>query len=343
MWRHEDLSDLINPDSVIGLTSTVPVEIVLAAGLKPVDLNNIFITSPSADKLVNQAESAGFAHNICSWIKGIYATTLNRKITRVIAVTGGDCSNTIALGEILARRGVEVIHFDYPLDRSRGFLLSQMEKLMHTLNVSWPDVEKARSRLSSVREKLKELDRLTYEENVVTGLENHLFLVNSSDFNSDVDAYELKLDRFLEEAVSREPRAEKIRIGFLGVPPIFNGFYELIESLGARVVFNETQRQFSMPFENRQLVDQYLAYTYPYDILGRIDDIKRAAEERRLDGLIHYTQTFCFRQLYDIILRESLQTPILTLEGDRPGPLDSRTALRIETFVQILMDRKEGS
>lgn len=336
------MPDIAKPESVVGLTSTIPVEIVLAAGLKPVDLNNIFINSPSPEKLINQAESAGFAHNICSWIKGIYATTLNRNITRVIAVTGGDCSNTIALGEILSRRGVEVIHFDYPLDRNRDFLLSQMEKLMHTFNVSWPDVERVRTRLSSVREKLKELDRLTYEKNVVTGFENHLFLVSSSDFNSDVDAYEKELDRFLAETASRKPRTERIRIGFLGVPPIFSGFYDLIESFGARVVYNETQRQFSMPFADGELVDQYLIYTYPYDIQGRIDDIKRAVEERRLDGLIHYTQTFCFRQIYDIILRESLRIPMLTLEGDRTGPVDSRTTLRIETFVQILKDRETG-
>lgn len=336
------MSDIANLNSVVGLTSTIPVEIVLAAGLKPVDLNNVFINSPSPEKLINQAESAGFAHNICSWIKGIYSTTLNRNITRVIAVTGGDCSNTIALGEILARRGVEVIHFDYPLDRSGDFLQSQMEKLMRTFNVSWPDVERVRTRLSTVRKKLKELDLLTYEKNVVTGFENHLFLVSSSDFNSDVDAYEQELDRFLAEAALRKPRTEKIRIGFLGVPPIFSSFYELIESFGARVVYNETQRQFSMPFANGKLVEQYLAYTYPYDIQGRIDDIKRAIEERRLDGLIHYTQTFCYRQIYDIILRETLQIPMLTLEGDRPGPLDSRTGLRIETFVEILKDRKAG-
>ena len=56
--------------------------------------------------------------------------------------------------------------------------------------------------------------------------------------------------------------------------------------------------------------------------------------------MIHYTQTFCYRQIYDILLRKNLPVPILTLEGDRPGPLDSRTSLRIETFIQMLKDRK---
>ena len=119
-----------------------------------------------------------------------------------------------------------------------------------------------------------------------------------------------------------------------------DGLRETIESFGARVVFNEIQRQFSMPHEEDDIIDLYLKYTYPYEIEGRIEDIKSAIKERELDGLIHYTQTFCFRQIYDIILRESLSLPILTLEADRPGKLDSRTALRLETFVEMLRDEK---
>jgi benzoyl-CoA reductase/2-hydroxyglutaryl-CoA dehydratase subunit BcrC/BadD/HgdB len=126
------------------------------------------------------------------------------------------------------------------------------------------------------------------------------------------------------------------------VPPIFSGFYEFIESLGARVIFNEVQRQFSMPFGEEDLVEQYLLYTYPYSIEGRIRDIQRALAARELDGLIHYTQTFCYRQIYDILLRDALPIPILTLEGDRPGPLDGRSALRIETFVEMLREKREN-
>jgi len=171
---------------------------------------------------------------------------------------------------------------------------------------------------------------------VVTGLENHLFLVNSSDFGGDPDEFEKSLDQFLAGTVKRDPREGELRLGYLGVPPIFSRFYETIESFGARVIFNEVQRQFSMPFDHKDIVDQYLEYTYPYDINGRIRDIEKAVTERKLDGLIHYTQTFCYRQLYDIVFRESLPVPVLTLEGDRTGAIDSRTAFRIETFVEML-------
>ena len=331
-----------NNASIVGITSTIPVEIVYAAGLKPVDLNNLFITSEKPGKLIAQAESAGFSHNICAWIKGIYSTVINHEVKRVIAVTGGDCSNTIALAELLTRRGVRIIPFDYPQNRDRDVLMDQMERLRQSLSANWTDINRIKSRLDLIRAKLRELDRLTYQKNVVTGFENHLFLVSSSDFKSAPDLYESELDEFLLEVREREPKKNEIRLGYLGVPLIFDQFYEHIESLGARVVFNEIQRQFSMPYEDQDIVDQYLNYTYPYQIERRIEDIKKAIKERRLDGLIHYTQTFCFRQIYDIILRESLSLPILTIEGDRPGKIDSRTAIRLETFVEMLRDKRSG-
>jgi benzoyl-CoA reductase/2-hydroxyglutaryl-CoA dehydratase subunit BcrC/BadD/HgdB len=310
--------------------------------MKPVDLNNVFVGSDRPERLITQAESAGFAPNICAWIKGIYATVLNNDVKRVIAVTGGDCSNTMALSEVLTRRGVEIIPFDYPPDRDRDLLMSQMEKLRRALSATWSDIRAAKRRLDRIRRKLVELDRLTFEENVVSGYENHLFLVSSSDFKSNPDQFEQELDAFVRGAKQRQRKTEEIRLGFLGVPPIFRDLYDRIESLGGRVVFNEIQRQFSMPYADEDIVDQYLHYTYPYQMKGRIEDIEKACRERRLDGLIHYTQTFCFRQIYDIILKESLSVPILTLEGDRPGGIDSRTAIRIETFIEMLKDKEMG-
>jgi len=305
-----------------------------------VDLNNVFISSGKPERLLRQAESQGFPPNTCAWIKGIYSTVMNHEVKTVIAVTGGDCSNTLALSEVLMMRGVRVIPFHFPADRDRKFLEEQMRRLSSALSADWSDVLRTKQRLDAIRSRLIELDHLTYEQNVVTGSENHRFLVSSSDFATDPNAYEKDLLTFLEQAKTRTPRTGELRIGYVGVPPIFERFYEYIESQGARVVFNEVQRQFSMPYQEEDIVSQYLRYTYPYDMRGRIEDIQKAIEERSLDGLIHYTQTFCFRQIHDIILRERLRIPILTLEGDRPGVLDGRTMTRIETFLDMLRDRK---
>jgi benzoyl-CoA reductase/2-hydroxyglutaryl-CoA dehydratase subunit BcrC/BadD/HgdB len=216
-----------------------------------------------------------------------------------------------------------------------------MDRLRQRLAITWDDIEKTKSMLDKIRGKLKKLDRLSWQENVVTGAENHLLLVSSSDFNGDPEKFEKDLDQFLAMAEKRNPFTSKIRLGCLGVPPIFSRFHDFIESLGARVVFNEVQRQFSMPYELKDIVEQYLEYTYPYDINSRLRDIEQAVSERQLDGLIHYTQTFCYRQIYDIIIRKDLSVPVLTIEGDRPGQVDGRTSLRIETFVEMLKGGKK--
>ena len=103
---------------LVGITTTVPVEVILAAGLTPVDLNNRFITDPDPAGLVRRAEEAGLARTLCAWIKGIYAWCLEHpEVGTIIAVTQGDCSNTHALMELLSLAGRRVIPFDFPFGR----------------------------------------------------------------------------------------------------------------------------------------------------------------------------------------------------------------------------------
>ena len=327
---------------VIGITSTIPVEIVFASGNVPMDLNNVFITSPDPGHYIRRAERDGFPQNVCSWIKGIYGVVLEEGIERVIVVTGGDCSNSIALGELLSLKGVRIIPFIFPHRRDRDTLKMEMEYLMQNLGTDWEHVNREFKRMKVLREKLRTIDRLTFLDGRVSGFENHLFLVSSSDCMKDRRLFEKKVDEFIESVQKRDENRYSIRLGYIGVPPIFTDLYQFVESLGAQIVFNEIQRQFSMPYDCDNIVEQYLAYTYPYDIDGRIKDIREAIEQRAIDGIIHYTQSFCFRQIHDLILREKISTPILTIEGDRPGLLDSRTKLRIETFVEMLISRKDS-
>jgi benzoyl-CoA reductase/2-hydroxyglutaryl-CoA dehydratase subunit BcrC/BadD/HgdB len=325
------------PGAKIGLTTTIPVEVVLAAGLTPVDLNNVFIAAPEALAQVSQSEAAGFPRTLCAWIKGIYAALkAHPEIAAVVAACQGDCSNTQALGEILAAEGVEVIHFKFPYPRNREQLTWEIQALMTRLGATPEAVVQVQTRLATVRRQLARLDRLTWETGQVSGQENFLFLISSSDFTSDLDAYERRLTAFLREAEQRPLNNGRLRLGFAGIPPIFTDLWDFLEELGVAVVFHEFPRQFSMPYDTTDLVEQYLRYTYPYDIRGRLADLQEAVATRRLDGLVHYTQSFCFRQMFDQTIRDNLNVPILTIEGDRPTPLDSRTRMRLEAFVDVL-------
>ncbi len=328
--------DLGKTMNTIGFTTSIPVEIILAAGKIPVDLNNIFITSDLAGQWVDKAEEAGYPRNSCGWIKGLYTACLQTEPEAVIAVMQGDCSNTQALMETMQLRGITIFPFAYPYDRSADMLKHEIEKLMRIFDVSWAEVEKVRQDLLPVRQLCQELDRLSWQENRLTSWENHYYLVSSSDFNGDPQKYAEELKNFLAGVKKRKPFKQKVRLAYIGVPPIFTDLYQFIESLDARVVYNEIQRQFSMPFDCKNLVDQYQQYTYPYGAYARLEDIKEQIRLRQVDGIIHYTQTFCFRQIEDIIFREKLDLPILTMEGDKPGQVDARSKMRIEAFINML-------
>jgi len=320
----------------VGITTTIPVEVLFAAGATPVDLNNVFIARPDASELVQAAEHDGYPRSVCGWIKGIYATVLDEGIDTIVAVVEGDCSQTHAMVETLQMRGVRTIPFSFPYGRDADMLRLQIGRLISAFETTWDEAESWKRRLDAIRRKVREVDDLTWRTGKVTGFENHLYQISCSDFEGDPDAFEAKVDAFLAEAESRSEPECAISIGFVGIPPIYTDFHEVVESFGARIAFNEIQRQFAMPFETEDLVSQYLRYTYPYDIFGRIEDIKDEIERRRLDGLIHYTQSFCFRQIQDLILRRYIHIPILNIEGESPGALDARTRMRIESFVEML-------
>ncbi|KPJ56385.1 MAG: 2-hydroxyglutaryl-CoA dehydratase [Planctomycetes bacterium DG_58] len=321
----------------VGITTTVPIEVIYAAGLTPVDLNNRFIGSADPKSHTERAEADGIPRNVCGWIKGLYGVAMTSPdVETVVGVTQGDCSNTHALMELLERAGKRVIPFSYPYDADRELLKLQIEEFMDAFGVDAPAVARTKERLDRIRRKLVRLDELTWREHRLTGGENHLWLVSASDMNGDPDRFEVELDAFLTEAESREPRREPVLLGYAGVPAIFSNLYDFLESVGARVVFNEMQRQFAMLNLQRDVVEQYRTYTYPYRVWGRTRDIRGAVEERDIVGLIHYVQSFCYRQMQDVILREELEVPVLTLEGDLPGPLDARSQVRLESFVEML-------
>jgi len=322
----------------IGITTTVPIEVLIAAGYQPVDLNNVFITDPSPERLVNLAERAGFPLNCCSWIKGIYGVCMDYGIDTVLCVTTGDCSNTIMLMEVLKLRGLKVIPFAYPDKPDTQKMQYALQALAETLNTSLDAAEQVRAELQPCRHLALELDELTWKQGLVSGGENHLWLVSTSDFNQDHHQYYHQLKELLHQCQQRQPYpSDWLRLGYIGVPSVYgHDFYHYLETKGARVVFNEIQRQFAMPQPGNSLAEQYSNYTYPYSIYERLKDITTELSRRRVDGVIHYVQAFCHRGIGDIIFRHAIDLPVLTLEGNDDFFLTNHIKTRVEAFLDML-------
>jgi len=331
-----------NPKNVIGITTTVPSEVLLAAGFTPLDLNNIFINSPSPGQLVRNAERAGFPINTCAWIKGIYSVCLEHHINTVLCVTTGDCSNTSMLMEVLKLRGINTIPFAYPNCPSIYIMQSALSKLANNLGTTLEASENMRHLLSPCRAAACELDRITWEGNRISGAENHYWLVSSSDFNQNHMRYHTDIQSLIDTASQRQPySAGELRLAFIGVPPVYGkDLYQFIEQNGARVVYNEIQRQFAMPYGSGTLAEQYTDYTYPYGIEKRICDISHEIERRSIDGIIHYVQAFCHRAIGDIVFRSHFSVPIITIEGNTDFDLSQHLKTRLEAFLDILAQTK---
>ncbi len=322
----------------IGITTTVPIEVLLAAGYQPIDLNNVFITDPSPEHLVNIAERAGFPLNCCSWIKGIYGVCMDYGIDTVLCVTTGDCSNTIMLMEVLKLKGLKVIPFAYPDQPDTQRMQHCLQTLAEALSTTMEAAKRVRDELKPSRNLVLKLDQLTWEEGLVSGWENHLWLVSTSDFNQDHHKYYHQLQSLLADCHQRQPYPpDWLRLAYIGVPSVYGqDLYHYLESNRTRVVFNEIQRQFAMPKPGNSLAEQYSNYTYPYSIYDRLTDIRDELKRRQIDGVIHYVQAFCHRGIGDIIFRDALRLPILTLEGNDDFYLTHHIKTRIEAFLDML-------
>ncbi|MFC2047251.1 2-hydroxyacyl-CoA dehydratase family protein, partial [Chloroflexota bacterium] len=250
----------------IGITTTIPIEILLAAGYQPIDLNNVFITNPHPERLVNIAERAGFPLNCCSWIKGIYGVCMDYGIDTIFCVTTGDCSNTIMLMEVLKLKELKVIPFAYPDQPDTRRMQDTLQMLAEALGTNLKAASRVRDELKLGRRLALNLDQLTWQQGLVSGWENHLWLVSTSDFNQDYSKYCQELQKLLDDCHRRQTYpADWLRLAYIGVPPVYaRDLYHYIESNRARVVFNEVQRQFAMPESGNSLMEQYSNYTYPY-------------------------------------------------------------------------------
>lgn len=330
-------------------TTTIPVEVILASRYKPLDLNNIFVTAENPSALVEKAEFSGFAGSSCAWIKGLYSVLVssayNKDFDVFIAVTEGDCSNAKVLEQIVAAEtGIRTFIFNFPYFREIEKMRSEISRFAEFMGTDYASCVRTWKELSSLRRKLKIIDETSYLfPGSVTGEENHLFLVSSSDFCGDPVEYEKKVDDFIKDLENRKRFADPSRkkIAYLGVPPIVP-IHAFLEERNATVVYNEIQREFAMLGKYPTIEEQYTNYTYPYSASFRFEKAIHEIKKRNVDGIIHYVQSFCHRQLEDIILRRLLESKglnisLLTLEFDKPSnKIDARIATRIEAFLETI-------
>jgi hypothetical protein len=86
-------------------------------------------------------------------------------------------------------------------------LAREIEKLGRELSVEKVPLAEVEARIAGVREKLSEIDTMTWSERNVTGAENHRWLVGSSDMLGDMEGYGKAASEFILSA--RRGRASR--------------------------------------------------------------------------------------------------------------------------------------
>jgi predicted CoA-substrate-specific enzyme activase len=326
-------------DPRIGLFSTVPVEVLLAAGLRPLDVNNAFVGAAEPRALLDRAEAAGLPRTLCAWTRGLYAATLELGLSRILVVTEGDCSANRGMAELLRDRGISVIPFRYPLaNRTDAGVAAALEALCRVLGTTRAAAEAARVGLAPLRIALDRLDRLTWEEGRLPGAENHRWLVSSSDLGGgDAGAFLGAVEAAIATAEQTPSTSRGPRLGLFGVPPALTDLHAAVEAAGAQVVFNEVASDFAMLPNAGDLTEQYRRYAYPYGVEARTVRALAEADRRGIDAWLVYDQSFCHHNLEAPAVDRLLgDRPRLHLEGDAPGPVAGRDRIRLEAFVRTL-------
>ncbi len=304
----------------IGITALVPPELIFACGGEPFDVNNII---PSSRKHPR--------NKLCAWT-AIWKEMLVKKelkIDSLIVVAGGDCHNALVDGQKVAMGGIPSHFFFYPFDGDTSYLESQLYSLSDFLgNITYPQ------KFKEINE-LKKIGQIIDEKRCcgkIASRDAFRVLVSFSDLLGD-------LQKFKKALEFREKRIEiNNRIALIGVPPIYYDFHDIAKSLDLHIVFDELPYEFIRHAgkDIKELAKNYCDYTFARPLGFRINFLQKEMEKRKVDGIIHYTQFACHHMLEDEIIRDELNYPILTIQGDLPGRTPEQVKLRLEAFREVL-------
>jgi predicted CoA-substrate-specific enzyme activase len=324
----------------IGIFSTLPVEVLLAAGHLPVDVNNLFVTHEDPGALLRTADDAGVPRTLCAWTRGLFGATIAANLAEVVVVPSGDCTNNVTMAQLLGRVGVRVHTFHFPLSPHgrEEAMQEELGRFAASLGTDLPAVQRQWEELREVRHLLAEVDRAGAEGRLDPG-RTRLLLLESTDFSGQPSLYARRLRRALDEADGRQP-FPGLPVAVFGVPTILTDLPDVLAGVGLRVVAWETERDFAMVRPVESLAEQYLDYAYPYGVEARLERFLPLLEARRVEGVVINAQSFCHHNLeLQRVGRALAGYPTLVVEADAPGPVEPRDRIRLEGFARLVRER----
>lgn len=309
--------------SIVGITALVPPELIFACNKKPCDINNLV-----------PASNMQPASKLCAWTAIWREMILKGEISidYLVVVAGGDCHNALVDGQKVAMKGLSSFFLFYPFEDDPEYLKDQFEDLALFLGgVVEPD---SFEHIMNIKEAILELDHKRINGKM-SAQKTFEIMVSASDLRGDFVMFKNCIGE-LEE----ENQEYSHRVALLGVPPIYSDFHGLLISLGLHVVYDELPFEFArLSGRNiKELAKNYSSYTFARNLEFRLSFLEKELEKRKVDGVIHYTQFACHHLLEDDVLRERLEYPFLTIQGDLPQKTPRQAISRLEAFSEMLKE-----
>ncbi|MCZ7403315.1 MAG: 2-hydroxyacyl-CoA dehydratase family protein [Candidatus Methanoperedens sp.] len=305
----------------IAITALVPPELIFACGGEPFDVNNVIPASKKTPR-----------NKLCAWT-AIWQEMLvkrEQKVDSLIVVAGGDCHNALVDGQKAAMSGIPTHFFFYPFDGDAAYLESQLYKLSDFLgNIEYPEKFREIEKLKKIGQQIDK-KRLSGK---ISSVDAFCILVSFSDLQGDLNAFQKAIAEVKESDIEFNNR-----VALIGVPPIYHDFHEVAQSLDLQIVFDELPYEFirHSGVNIKKVARDYCDYTFARPLDFRIGFLQKELKKRKVDGIIHYTQFACHHTLEDEVMRQKLDYPILTLQGDMPGKTPEQIKLRLEAFREMI-------
>src|SRR4030065_1029284 len=222
MQKHKFILNIRKPVKKIGITALVPLELIVACGASPFDVNNVI---PSTRKYPG--------NKLCAWT-AIWKEMLVKKeinVDSLIVVAGGDCHNALVDGQKVEMSGIPTHFFFYPFDGDPLYLESQLYNLVDFLGTI-ESPEKS-GQIKELKKIGKKIDAKRAQGKLSSGNVFRI-MISFSDLMGDLDVFREAINSLKEQKVEMNNR-----VALIGVPPIYHDFHDVAQSLDLQVVFDE--------------------------------------------------------------------------------------------------------
>ncbi len=307
-----------------GISALVPPELVYSCKNVSIDINN-YVTS--SDKIPSE--------KLCAWC-AIWREMILKKeidIDKLVVVAGGDCHNALVEGQKVAKSGINTHYLFYPYDGDQIYFENQLKKLKDFLggikDTSYFKI------IKNLKKRGLNIERERIQGKIHPQDYFNTF-ISFSDLKSNLNLFKKELN-----SIKTLELEDNLKIGLIGIPPIYKDFHSTALSFGLNIIYDELPYEFvRYSGENlSEISKSYSNYVFAQDIKRRIESINKEIERRKIEGIIHYTQYACHHYLEDSILRDEIDLPFITIQGDIPQKTPEQAKLRLEAFSEILNRR----